>query len=68
MIKIAIDISPTIDNNSIRGVGYYTKHLVSSLQREIKRDPKYKNWQIDLIAILLNQRSRESEIKHHQNI
>jgi putative endonuclease len=27
-----------------------------------------KNWQIDLIAILLNQRSRESEIKHHQNI
>lgn len=31
--KIAIDISPISDGNSIRGVGYYTKHLTNALQR-----------------------------------
>jgi glycosyltransferase involved in cell wall biosynthesis len=49
-IKIAIDISPTIDGNAVRGVGYYTSHLVSALNREIKFNPNYKNWQIDLIT------------------
>ena len=48
--KIAIDISPTIDGNSIRGVGYYTNQLVKSLQNEIATNPDYKNWSIDLIS------------------
>jgi glycosyltransferase involved in cell wall biosynthesis len=48
-IKIAIDISPLSDGNSVRGVGHYTKHLVDALQQEIKSNPEYKNWQIDLI-------------------
>ncbi|MFA6185073.1 MAG: glycosyltransferase family 1 protein [Candidatus Shapirobacteria bacterium] len=48
-IKIAIDISPTQDGNAVRGVGYYTSNLVSALQKEIKNNPDYKNYQIDLI-------------------
>jgi len=49
-IKIAIDISPTIDGNSIRGVGYYTQQLINSLQQEISSNSEYKNWSIDLIS------------------
>ena len=49
-IKIAIDISPTQDGNALRGVGYYTSNLVSALQKEIKNNPDYKNYQIDLIT------------------
>ncbi len=48
-IKIAIDISPTLDGNSTRGVGYYTQNLVDALQKEIKINPNYKNWSVDLI-------------------
>ncbi len=48
-IKIAIDISPTQDGNAIRGVGYYTSNLITALQTEIKNNPNYKNYQIDLI-------------------
>lgn len=47
--KIAIDVSPLNDGNSQRGVGYYTRNLVSALQNEIKTNPDYKNYQIDLI-------------------
>ena len=47
--KIAIDISPTIDGNAIRGVGYYTDHLVKALKKEVSSNPDYKNWSIDLI-------------------
>jgi len=47
--KIGIDISPLNDGNNIRGVGYYTQHLVSALQKEIKTNSKYSNFQIDLL-------------------
>lgn len=50
MIKIAIDVSPLSDDNSTRGVGYYTQNLVNSLKTEIKKNPKYKKWQIDLVT------------------
>jgi len=49
-IKIAIDISPTQDANAVRGVGHYTSNLVSALQKEIKINSNYKNYQIDLIT------------------
>lgn len=48
-MKIAIDVSPIYDGNSVRGVGYYTDNLVKSLKQEIKTNSEYKNWQIDLI-------------------
>ena len=47
--KIAIDVSPLNDGNSKRGVGFYTKHLVSALQNEIKYNPDYQHYQISLI-------------------
>lgn len=47
--KIAIDVSPLSNGNSIRGVGYYTKNLVKALQKEIKSNPDYSDFQIDLI-------------------
>lgn len=47
--KIAIDISPTLDGNSTRGVGFYTQNLVESLQKEVKSNPDYQNFSIDLI-------------------
>ena len=50
MSKIAIDISPLIDGNKLRGVGYYTKHLVAALQIEIKTNPDYKDYEIKLIT------------------
>ncbi|MFA4827223.1 MAG: glycosyltransferase family 1 protein [Candidatus Shapirobacteria bacterium] len=49
-VKIAIDVSPLSDQNSTRGVGYYTRHLVDALQHETKTNPEYLNWQIDLIT------------------
>jgi glycosyltransferase involved in cell wall biosynthesis len=64
-IKIAIDISPTIDGNSVRGVGYYTKNLVDSLQKEIKNDLKYKNWQIDLIENPQDFKSDNYQLIHY---
>ena len=48
--QIAIDISPTIDQNSKRGVGFYTKHLADVLQKEVKNNPDYKNYDIRLIT------------------
>lgn len=50
MPKIAINISPLFDGNKIRGVGYYTKNLVESLQKEIKINPDYRNYKISLIT------------------
>jgi glycosyltransferase involved in cell wall biosynthesis len=50
MPKIAIDISPLSDGNSVRGVGVYTKNLVSALQKEVKTNPEYKNFSINLIT------------------
>lgn len=47
--KIAIDISPLSDGNSIRGVGYYTKNLVAAMQHEIKTNPDYRDMEISLI-------------------
>lgn len=61
-IKIAIDISPTTNGNSVRGVGYYTQNLVNALQKEIKTNPDYKNWTIDLI------KGSTSDIKNYNLI
>lgn len=49
-VKVAIDVSPLNDGNSIRGVGFYTKHLVAALQHEVKTNPNYQNFQINLIT------------------
>lgn len=48
--KIAIDVSPLSDGNSIRGVGYYTRNLVTALQHEVKTNPDYSDFQIDLVT------------------
>ncbi len=48
-IRVAIDISPTIDGNSSRGVGFYTSRLISSLQRVVATNKKYRNFKISLI-------------------
>ena len=47
--NIAIDVSPLNDGNSVRGVGYYTKNLVTSLQSELKTNPDFKDLQIKLV-------------------
>lgn len=65
IIKIAIDISPTQDANAIRGVGYYTSNLVTNLQNEIKTNPSYKNYQIDLISNTNNQSSMAYDLIHY---
>ena len=48
--KIAIDVSPLNDGNSTRGVGYYTRNLVDALQKEIKTNPDYQHYQVNLIS------------------
>lgn len=64
-IKIAIDVSPTLDGNSTRGVGYYTQNLVDALQKEIKTNPDYKNWAIDLTKNLYDLRSKNYDLIHY---
>lgn len=64
-IKIALDVSPTVDGNSVRGVGYYTNHLIKALQQEIKTNPKYKNWSIDLITNSYDLRSKNYDLTHY---
>jgi glycosyltransferase involved in cell wall biosynthesis len=48
--KIAIDISPTVDGNAVRGVGYYTSNLVKSLQQHTQKHRSYSHFKIDLIT------------------
>jgi len=48
--KIAIDVSPLNDGNSIRGVGYYTSHLVSALQDVCQKYPEFAHYQIVLLT------------------
>jgi glycosyltransferase involved in cell wall biosynthesis len=47
--RIALDISPTLDGNKVRGVGFYTKHLIDALQSEIVANPDYRHFTISLI-------------------
>lgn len=63
--KIAIDISPTFDGNSVRGVGYYTNQLVKSLQNEISINPEYKNWSINLITDKKDIKSNDYNLIHY---
>ncbi|MFA6361602.1 MAG: glycosyltransferase family 1 protein, partial [Candidatus Shapirobacteria bacterium] len=65
MPKIAIDISPIYDGNSVRGVGYYTDNLVKSLQQEIKINPDYKNWSIKLIKKTTSIKSGKYDLVHY---
>lgn len=64
-IKIAIDVSPTIDGNAIRGVGYYTNQLIKSLQQEIKVNSDYKNWSIDLIKNNQDLKAKNYKLIHY---
>ena len=49
-INIAIDIRPTTNGNSKRGVGFYTSRLVSALQDQIATNQKYHNISLSLIS------------------
>jgi glycosyltransferase involved in cell wall biosynthesis len=48
--KVAIDISPLNNGNSIRGVGYYTKNLISAIQTELKTNSDFRHISIDMIS------------------
>ncbi|MBU1129884.1 glycosyltransferase, partial [Patescibacteria group bacterium] len=65
--KIAIDISPTQNQNSKRGIGFYTKNLVKYLQKELKTNPEYKNWILNLIAKRseITQRGKNFDLIHY---
>jgi len=64
-IKIAIDVSPLSDGNSIRGVGHYTNHLIENLKKEVKKNPDYKNWQIDLVTKTKDIQSKKYDLIHY---
>jgi len=65
MPKIAINISPIFDGNSIRGVGYYTTNLVDAIQKEIKKDKQYKGWSIKLIKKTITTKSGKYDLVHY---
>lgn len=48
--KIAIDVSPLSTGDSVRGVGHFTKQLVTALKHQLATNPDYKNWQIDFLT------------------
>jgi glycosyltransferase involved in cell wall biosynthesis len=49
-LKIAIDVSPLSDGNSIRGVGYYTKNLITAMEKEIKCNLDFQNIDLKLLT------------------
>lgn len=63
--KIAINISPIYDGNSIRGVGYYTLNLIKSLKKEIKNKPEYQDWSIKLIKKKSSVKSGKYDLIHY---
>lgn len=65
MPKIAINISPIFDGNSIRGVGYYTTNLVDAIQKEIKQNKQYKGWSIKLIKKNITTKSGKYDLVHY---
>ncbi|MDD4938356.1 MAG: glycosyltransferase family 1 protein [Candidatus Shapirobacteria bacterium] len=65
MPKVAINISPIFDGNSIRGVGYYTTNLIDSLQKEIKNNKDYKGWSIKLIKKPSSIKSGKYDLVHY---
>lgn len=65
MPKIAINISPIFNGNSIRGVGYYTTQLIEALQREIKKNKDYKGWSIKLIKKDITTKSGKYDLVHY---
>jgi glycosyltransferase involved in cell wall biosynthesis len=65
MPKIAIDISPLHDGNSVRGVGVYTGRLIRSLKAEISKNPRYKNYTIDLIESPDSAKSNHYDLVHY---
>lgn len=48
--KIAIDVSPTHDGNSLRGIGHFTSRLVESITTELKTNPDFNDFQIDFVT------------------
>jgi glycosyltransferase involved in cell wall biosynthesis len=48
-LKIAIDISPLSTGHSQRGIGYFTKNLVSAIQSETRTNSDFQNFEICLI-------------------
>jgi len=65
MPKIAINISPIFDGNSIRGVGYYTTNLVDAIQKEIKKNKQYQDWSIKLIKKNITTKSGKYDLVHY---
>jgi glycosyltransferase involved in cell wall biosynthesis len=45
-LNIALDISPLSDGNRQRGMGYYLRHLVPALEKEIATNPDYKHFRL----------------------
>ena len=63
--KIAINISPIFDGNSIRGVGYYTTNLIDAIQKEIKKNKQYQGWTIKLIKKNITTKSGKYDLVHY---
>jgi len=47
--KVAFVSHPISDGNSVRGVGYYTRNLMSALSTELAKNHEYSNIKIDFI-------------------
>lgn len=50
-MKVAIDTGPLTSGDKIRGVGFYTKELVSGLERESRRDKNLQVFKLDSNSI-----------------
>jgi len=63
--KIAIDISPTVDGNAVRGVGYYTSNLVKSLQQHTQKHRSYSHLKIDLVTDPAKLKQKSYDLVHY---
>jgi glycosyltransferase involved in cell wall biosynthesis len=64
--SIAIDVSPLKDANRFRGVGFYTKNLVDSLQELVKKNKRYSQFKITLTDEQFNNSAiQQSSLVHY---
>ncbi|MGI5841372.1 MAG: glycosyltransferase family 4 protein [Patescibacteria group bacterium] len=60
--KIAIDVSPIYDGNSLRGIGHFTSKLIESMKTELKNNSDFNNFRVDFVT---NKSSGRYDLIHY---
>lgn len=61
-MKVAIDTGPLTSGDKIRGVGFYTRHLIEEIERDARRDKNFEFESLDLDTI--KKRASQFDVIH----